>query len=68
VDEMTITSAATDTPAREVSPEPILQLATGFIAAKHLLAASERGLEFHNLWREGNHEGTVCHYARSWRG
>jgi SAM-dependent methyltransferase len=44
VDEMTTTTAATETPAREVSPEPILQLATGFMAAKHLFAANELGV------------------------
>jgi hypothetical protein len=38
------TQTATETPAREVSPEPILQLATGFMAAKHLFAASELGV------------------------
>jgi SAM-dependent methyltransferase len=38
---MTTTTEETQT---EVSPEPILQLATGFMAAKHLFAASELGV------------------------
>jgi hypothetical protein len=34
----------TEAPAPVVGPEPILQLAAGFMAAKHLFAASELGL------------------------
>jgi SAM-dependent methyltransferase len=41
---MTTTTAPTETPAREVSPEPIMQIAAGFMAAKHLFAASELGV------------------------
>jgi SAM-dependent methyltransferase len=41
---MTTAQTATETPACEVSPEPILQLAAGFMAAKHLFAASELGV------------------------
>ncbi|MDQ4102576.1 MAG: hypothetical protein M3186_02235 [Actinomycetota bacterium] len=44
---MTTTDHAAPTPERtgvEVSPEPILSLASGFMAAKHLFAASELGL------------------------
>src|SRR5262245_59251082 len=38
------TPAATDAPSGSVTPEPILRLAAGFMAAKHLFAANELGL------------------------
>jgi SAM-dependent methyltransferase len=44
---MTTTPTATAPPeedAQEVSPEPILRLASGFMAAKHLFTASELGI------------------------
>ena len=44
---MTTTQPATvppEGPAGDVSPEPILRLASGFMAAKHLFAASELGI------------------------
>jgi hypothetical protein len=44
VDEMTTTTEVTRAPAPPVSPEPILRLAAGFMAAKHLFAASELGV------------------------
>ena len=40
----TSTSQASGAPAGAVSPEPILRLASGFMGAKHLFAASELGL------------------------
>jgi len=40
----TIPDTDAETMAPAVSPEPILQLASGFMAAKHLFAASELGL------------------------
>jgi SAM-dependent methyltransferase len=44
VDEMTTTTEATEATAPEVSPQPILRLAAGFMAAKHLFAANELGV------------------------
>jgi hypothetical protein len=41
---MTTTTGVTQTSAPAVGPEPILQLAMGFMAAKHLFAASELGV------------------------
>ena len=41
---MTTTTEATEATAPVVSPEPILQLAAGFMAAKHLFAANELGV------------------------
>jgi SAM-dependent methyltransferase len=38
------TTSGGDPATAEVSPEPILRLASGFMAAKHLFAASELGL------------------------
>jgi SAM-dependent methyltransferase len=39
-----LTSAAPTTTETGVSPEPIMRLASGFMAAKHLFAASELGI------------------------
>ena len=43
-DEMTTTTGASEARTTVVGPEPILQLAVGFMAAKHLFAASELGV------------------------
>jgi SAM-dependent methyltransferase len=40
----TSTPDATDAQSSSVTPEPIMRLASGFMAAKHLFAASELGL------------------------
>jgi SAM-dependent methyltransferase len=41
---MTTTTTARTEPATRVGPEPIMQLASGFMAAKHLFAANELGV------------------------
>src|SRR4051794_23337088 len=38
------TNAAAEAPSQPVTPEPIMRIATGFMAAKHLFAACELGV------------------------